>query len=174
MLSCFGREQKNYHFKSRVHHLIPTQSFNSRKRKLVIFVHDFWKSVCSNSDEISTLANRKVLLAILQQFVNIMDNYFVNVQRNVRRVIWIGHYKNVKNKQKCLIAKLPKDVIPLILDFIPYDIDTIEKNWERDCLNQLRNIQTPTQTAHNNWLQLSPFMTQMAPINNMAPSNIKF
>ena len=36
----------------------------------------------------------------------------------IERIIWIGYMKNVQNKQSCLLARLPKDIIKMILSWL--------------------------------------------------------
>ena len=36
---------------------------------------------------------------------------------NLKRLLWIGYYKNIENKQ-CYLGVLPKDVISLICFFL--------------------------------------------------------
>ena len=56
-------------------------------------------------------ASRKVDQSIVDYF----DNYCVEWQQ--LRVFWIGYYKNIQNN-KCLITKLPKDIVETILQFV--------------------------------------------------------
>ena len=137
-MNCFNHSQKKYHKKSRRSYLIPRQSFDSLNTELCRFLHQFWQSVDIATISRASWTNRDKILANIQLFVDIVNtSHFACQEWKIRRTIWIGYYKNIANKNKCYFAKLPKDVISIVLSFVGHNLETIKQ--QRVIENEIKN-----------------------------------
>ena len=58
-------------------------------------------------------------ILVMQEYKYFIFKIYVHyIEWNQARIVWIGFYKN-ENNPKCLIAKLPKDIVKQLFEYLP-------------------------------------------------------